>query len=135
MTIYGQRGVCPIGSVIAWIKSFTGVPALATQGRDEWIEANGGTITDVESPLNGQTIPDIMGTTDATKKFLRGATTSGGAGSVVNHIHCLVSVTVTVSNAICADGTVPSYGGWYAWTSNDNHIPPYYEVVYICRIK
>ncbi len=129
----GIRGISPIGGIIAWIKSFTNVPALATQGRDEWAEVNGQTISDVESPLNGQTLPDIIGTTDGTKKFLRGATTSGGASSNTSHSHCLVTLTYTTFG-ICGVSAPANYG-WMANTTSNTHIPPYYEVVWIVRIK
>ena len=89
MSIKGQRGIVPIGCSLWFAKSTTNTPSLATQGRDEYIEEDGQTIDDVESPINGQTIADVNGTTDATKKFIRGATTSGGVGSSTTHSHCI----------------------------------------------
>lgn len=43
-----------------------------------WAECNGQTLNDVESPLNGITIPDLNG----DNNFLRGSTTSGGTGTL-----------------------------------------------------
>jgi hypothetical protein len=62
-------GIVPIGSIIAWHKNLTGVPDLP----DGWVECNGDTLNDSDSPLNGQTIPDLNG----EERFLRGSSTSG----------------------------------------------------------
>lgn len=59
----------PIGAIIAWHKSFTGVPELP----ENWVECDGSVISDSESLLDGQTLPDLNG--DA--RFLRGGATSG----------------------------------------------------------
>lgn len=59
----------PVGSIIAWHKSFTGVPSLPAG----WMECNGATVVDVGSPLNGQVLPDLNG----QARFLRGSGTSG----------------------------------------------------------
>src|SRR5574343_703851 len=45
----------PIGSIIAWYKGFSGVPAL----NDCWIECNGQSITDPDSPLSGNFTPAL----------------------------------------------------------------------------
>lgn len=58
----------PVGSIIAWHKSLTGVPALP----GSWVECDGRTISDVDSPLNGRQVPNLN-----TGRFLRGAGTSG----------------------------------------------------------
>ena len=62
-------GIVPIGSIVAWHKGLTGVPDLP----DGWVECNGDTLNDSDSPLNGQTIPDLNG----EGRFLRGSSTSG----------------------------------------------------------
>lgn len=46
----------PIGSVVAWLKSLTGVPQLLPEG---FVECDGSVINNVGSPLNGTTIPDL----------------------------------------------------------------------------
>jgi hypothetical protein len=48
-------GLVPIGGVIAWLKSFSNVPALP----DEYVELNGQVLSDAQSPLNGQTLPNL----------------------------------------------------------------------------
>ena len=127
MSLDGIRGISPIGGILAWIKSFTGVPALATQGRDEWVEVDGQVINDVESPLNGQTLPDINGTSDTTRKFLRGSTTSGTSTSAATHYH-----NIQRYQTLCWGY---NYYQAYAYTDSSSHIPPSYTVVWILRIK
>lgn len=70
----------PIGSIIAWHKSLSGVPALP----EGWIECTNptgtGTISVAGSPLNGQPIPSLNDTPSGFSgggRFLRGGTTSG----------------------------------------------------------
>lgn len=89
----------PIGSVLFWHKSLTGVPSLSGQ----WVECNGQTLSDVESPLDGQVIPDING--DA--RFIRGAATSGTTQANQNKSHTHTSpvtgtgsVDVKIKNAL-----------------------------------
>jgi len=160
MTIYGQRGVVPIGGVVAWLKSFTYVPTLSTQGRDEWVEVNGAAISDVQSPLNGQTLPDLNGTGDSDSKFLRGMDTSGSTGGTAQHYHC--GCESGHCHCVCVD--YDYYSCAYADTNLDSsycafslachyhcgctdcccvcittdckdNIPPWYGVVWIVRIK
>jgi hypothetical protein len=94
----------PIGAVIAWHKSLSGVPALTSK----WVECNGQTLSDAGSPLNGQVIPNL----NSTGYFLRGSTTSGtlqaesvngtGLTTDISHTHGTSSVSGTVGGS---DGT------------------------------
>jgi hypothetical protein len=70
-----KDNIMPIGSIIAWHKSLTGVPSLP----DGWVECNGGTVNDISSPLNGQAIPDLNSQVYAGDRgrYLRGGTVSG----------------------------------------------------------
>ena len=43
----------PIGAVISWAKTITGVPALTAH----FVECNGQTLSDADSPLDGEDIP------------------------------------------------------------------------------
>jgi len=102
----------PIGSIIGWAKSLTGVPALP----DGWVEANGQSLSDAASPLNGQTIPDLNGA-ENEQRFLRGCETSGSTGGSDEHCHWLgsdggmdcgchshdVEVESDLDNVFCAD--------------------------------
>lgn len=70
----------PIGSIIAWHKSVSGMPALP----DGWVECNGGLVVVPGSPIFGQQIPNLNGSLTSVSGvstkgyFLRGDTTSGG---------------------------------------------------------
>ena len=64
-----DTAMVPIGAIIAWHKDFANTPALP--GR--FVECNGQTLSDADSPYNGQTIPDLNG----NARFLRGSGTSG----------------------------------------------------------
>jgi hypothetical protein len=68
-----QTIVSPIGSVMAWLKSFTNTPQTLPAG---FVECNGQVLSDGDSVYNGQTLPDLNG----DNQFLRGNSTSGGTG-------------------------------------------------------
>jgi len=107
-----QDDAAPVTTVKAVLPDFTGYPSNNITAF--WILANGTTISDSESPLNGQTVPDLNG----DNRFLRGETTSGGTGG---------EETTTGSadhGAEAADLT----------GTHDNR-PPFYNVVWIIKIK
>jgi len=131
----GTSGIIPIGAVTAWLKSFPNTPALP----DNFVECNGQTINDTDSPFDGQVIPDI----NSNNRFLRGNLSSGGTGGNMSHSH-------TISNP--TTGFVASALGWgnghMAYpasglvdlpatqnTGYQSNEPPYYDVVWIMRIK
>ncbi len=115
-------GIIPISGVCCWAKTLTGTPALLPS----FVECNGQVLDDGDSPLNGQTMPDM----NNTQRFARGSTTSGTTGGTETHLH---------SSAGRSDshGT----GGQGFWeksaqnSSNTTTLPPYYEYVWIIRIK
>lgn len=93
---------------------------------DNWMECNGLTVSDADSPYNGVTLPSLNGTSDDTKRFLRGvnAESTGTTGGTATHVQ--------------------SYGTWSAGSGgvtrtqgyvSANHINPYMEIVWIMRIK
>jgi hypothetical protein len=116
-------GIVPIGSIIAWHKSFPNSPPLP----DGWVECNGQVLNDSNSVFDGQTIPNLHG----AGHFLRGSSVSGvlqsdalrthnhGAGSYQaasagNHTHPantsvdnddLGSHAHTASTIIASDGS------------------------------
>ena len=116
----------PIGSIVAWAKTLSGVPALPAG----WIQCDGQILSDVDSLLDGTTIPDLNG----GNRFLRGNAASGGTGGseTMNHTH-------SISN----DGQSAAGGAAYyalnaattnSQSSSENR-PPFYTVVWIMRIK
>jgi len=134
--IVNSLGTVPIGAIVAWDKSFPGVPALPAN----FVECNGQTISDPASPLNGQTLRDLNG----SNQFLRGNTTSGGTGGSATHVHLYTGSTdvedgdtEVQSNTgapalVAALGHVHTYSGT---TGSATSLPPYTEVVWIIRIK
>ena len=113
----------PIGTIVAYMSHFTELPSLD----DSWVECNGQTLSDADSPYNGLTIPDLNG----GNRYLRGNTSSGttGGASSFNWSH-----THTVQA-----GTEPIY-----YSDNDslanaggtvNLTPSYFEVTWIIKVK
>ncbi len=142
--MYNPTSQVPIGGIIPWAKTITGVPSLPAG----WLECNGATISDVGSPMDGQTIPDL----NSTQRFLRGAGTSGGTGGsdthqlteaeMPSHTHAITPQALGVGGAANTD---PIAGFTYdkatlvaASTGGDTaheNKPAYYQVVWIIRIK
>lgn len=127
----------PIGSVQAWLKSYTNTPALP----DGWVECNGQVLSDSESVYDGQTIPDF----NITQRFLRGSSTSGTTGGAdtinLQHTHVL-----THSNRHDATDSGSQNDRSFFETGTSNNVasslsatqsilPAYYEVVWIMRVK
>ena len=124
--------VIPIGGIIPWCKSFTGVSSLPAS----FAECDGSVISDADSPMNGETLPDLLD----PQSYLRGNTTSGGTGGSDTHDHHY-DITVTGTQS-----TISSNGPWQLSTWNHTHrlhddsstdsgLPKSYEVVWIMRIK
>jgi len=114
----------PIGSIMAWHKSFTNTPTLP----ENWVECNGQVLSDAESVYNGQTIPDLNGSS-GTERFLRGQTTSGGTGGSETHSHDSASAHGGNSNSTWETQN----NDWK--TSTVSTLPSYFEVVWIMKIK
>lgn len=103
----------PIGSIQAWHKSLTGVPVIP----DGWVECNGQVLSDAESPLDGQTIPNINGSGGL---FIRGGASSGTIDTGGSEDDAAVDQN--------ADGiTVSVRSSFYE--------PTYFVAVWIMRVK
>jgi hypothetical protein len=66
----------PIGTIVAWHKSLSGVPSLP----DGWMECNGQQVQDAASPLNYAYLPDLNGeiySGTGRGTYLRGGPVSG----------------------------------------------------------
>ena len=112
-------GDTPIGGIVAWAKTLLGVPNLA----EGWVECDGAVLVDALSPLNGQTIPDLNG-----GEFLRGDATSGGTGGATTHNH-------NTSDVATDEGGGGDPHALVETISAANHLPPYYNVVWIMRVR
>jgi hypothetical protein len=123
--------VVPVGGIIPFLKSLTGTPTMPT----DFIECNGGNYTPPNSSYpywnggSGVAVPDLNGSGGSgNQRFLRGATTSGGTGGSDSHSHGLTTASISVSTG----------GGTYVNTNQTQSftvLPPYYQVVYIMRVK
>lgn len=127
-------GVVPIGSVLPWLKSYTNTPSLP----DNFVECNGQTLSDADSVYNGQVIPDLNG----DNRFLRGNSTSGGSGGSetkdVTHTHSIPERGVSTNPKLMGHNVASQYyevttasGG----SATQDIMPPYYNVVWVMRIK
>jgi len=110
----------PIGSVVAWLKSLPGTPALP----EGWVECNGQVLEMPDSPYNGQTIPNLNGANDAPQRFLRGSLETGAEGGSETHDHGPTLVQRTGDRRVNVSARRPV-----------KHLPPYYEVTWIMRVK
>ncbi len=140
----------PIGGIIPWAKSIPGMPSLS----NNFVECNGQTINDPVSPLNGQTIPNLNG----ENRFLRGGSTSGEIGGYESHAHKLPlghdesgnyqGLAWDVSLAAGSYTAEYEFEAYQVHTESTNSIsakplssfsvdsrPPYYNVVWIMRVK
>ena len=119
----------PVGCIIPFLKSYTNTPSLPAG----FVECNGQTLSDSDSVFNGQVIPDLNG----QNYFLRGSSTSGTTGGSEQHNLAHSHVTTSYSATI---NTIPGGspdGRAYTDTqlSTIDNKPPYYEVVYVMRVK
>lgn len=118
-------GIVPIGAVVAWCKSLTGVPSLLPS----FVECNGQVLSDGDSPLNGQTIPNLNASGGGVKRFLRGSATSGTTADNETHTHQPGGLTNSIT--LTGAGTATA---WVA-SASASSLPSYYEVVWIMRVK
>lgn len=133
-----EQTIVPVGAIMAWTKSLAGVPALP----DGWVECNGQTLNDTESPLNGQVIPNLNG----ENRFLKGNSTSGTTGGVDNnnHFHNLHAYgTINKGqygndvgiNRYLKDFHLAGANSIMVESTNLDNKPPFYNVVWIMRVK
>lgn len=112
---------------------------------DGWAECNGQVISDSDSVFNGATIPNLNASGGGTQRFLRGSTTSGSTGGEDTHVltvaelaahtHTIGQAGVGGGNAIQpGDSGTTTTGSTGSNTAHENR-PPYYEAVWIIRIK
>jgi len=85
----------PVGTIRAYHPDLTGIPSNNVTAF--WKPCDGSVVSDSESPLNGQTLPDLNG----FKRFLRGGSTSGTLESdmVGPHDHDLTTRQVSANSS------------------------------------
>ena len=144
--LYGGQqmgvGIVPIGTIVAWHKTFANVPALPSY----FVECNGQVLADAQSPLDGQTIPNLNG----LGHFLRGAAVSGAVqgdstklpNNPFSHTHKNPTKTGTGGIAISNQGnpgnpnTDIATGNAEGWGGGDAETRPVNtSMVWIMRIK
>lgn len=111
-----------IGTIKPYAKSFIGIPS--NNFTAFWKECDGTVLSDAESLLNGQILPDL----NTTKRFLRGSSTSGTTGGADTHIH-------SISNS---GGSAGTGGAGHIGTFDSgagSTLPACYEVVWIIKVK
>jgi hypothetical protein len=119
----------PVGSIVGWNKSFPNTPPLP----GVWVECNGQTINDPGSPYNGLNVQDLNGAQGGVPVFLRGANASGGTGGAESHSHGL-PLNISGGNAQSgADVQVFPPGNYTSDPASS--LPPYYEVVWVMRVR
>ncbi len=131
----GALGFVPIGSIVAWHKSFANTPPLPAN----FVECNGQVLSDPGSPYNGQTIPDL----NATGRFIRGGASSGTLQPYATalpttpftHSH---NAPVTSGSGGSPVGVVGSGGAMITggWAGGDAETRPInISMVWIMRVK
>jgi len=142
-TASANVGLVPVGAITPWLKNFTNVPSLP----EEFVECNGQTINDAQSPLDGQPVPDLNG----NNRFIRAAGSSGNTGGSLTHNHKVTEFQADYDGGEYAytfnndEGMAgfDSNGNRFnfsspaetSYTGNTNVEPPYYDTVMVMRIK
>jgi microcystin-dependent protein len=133
----------PIGGIAAWLKSYTNTPALPSG----WVEMNGQVLNDSESVYNGQTLPNL----NSGNRFLRGNAASGNTGGaetvtlnenqIPGHTHTIPLSIDSGENynapqiGTAGQGDAPFISGATGGNQAHENLPPYYNVVWIMRVK
>jgi len=134
-----QDDADPIGTVKHVLANITGVPTYNVSAF--WTLADGTTVSDAESPINGQAVPDLNG----LGKFIRSADTAGGTGGsdTMAHTHAVNGSTANntgdqnyVSAGSSSSG-VHSHSMNFASgaASNEENRPPYHNAIAIVKYK
>lgn len=106
-------------------KSLTGHPANYLSAF--WVELTGQTLSDAESPYDGQTLVDMQG----TQRFIRSGTTSGTTAGSDTHSH-----SISLASMNKGDGGSGAYNVCQtSSTGSSSTIPESVERVVIQKIK
>lgn len=122
------NALVPIGAIIAWARDLSAaVPALPAN----FAECNGQVLADAQSPLNGATLPDL----NNTQRFLRGSALSGPTGGADTHTHDIAIGSGFDGVNVDSGGSGQALQNNPTTTSAASTLPPYYEVVWVIRVK
>jgi hypothetical protein len=108
----------PVGAVIDWWRPDASFPVP-----EHYMICDGSTVTDTESPLYGETLPDL------NERFVRGVTDVGQIGitavpthnHTINHDHDLITTSVAGNHAhmwahfLFVPLPMPMSWKWYSW--------------------
>lgn len=135
-----EVGGAPIGTIKAFNKDFENTPSLPWG----WVECSGQVLYDIESPYDGQTIPDLNG----ENRFLRGNSASGGIGGEEAHTLTVAEMPPHRHNfrsGLWSTGGGYSYGRVNSTTLQSTNEtgggqphenrPPYFDIIWIMRVK
>lgn len=103
---------------------------------DGWIECDGSSVSDADSPYDGVAVPDLN---SGSNRFLRGNTSSGGTGGAESDAHTHNVPRVGIASIQNAGGSFTQVWDGANTTTNSQSAtenrPPFYDVVWIIRIK
>jgi hypothetical protein len=109
-------GVCPVGTILPWLKSHAGNPYGANLP-DGWVECDGRTIpNEYGGPFAGKTIPNLINRpadenhAAGRAAFLRGAQNSGSVGGTEVHDHGIQTQTYTLCTNQAGSNVQPDGG-------------------------
>ena len=124
----------PIGTIVAWLPGYNGIPGSLTDNAHHefqngyWKLCDGTNVSTSGSPMNGSATPNLNGTGDSNRRFLRGSNSSiGTTGGNHEHYHNSLH-----NNRGDRNGS-PRWTN--ETTTTNNHIPPHMNVKYIIRVK
>lgn len=118
-----------VGTIKAYHNNATGIPSNNLNAF--WALMDGTTISDAESPLNGETLDDL----NADGRFLKGADTSGTTGGANTHTHQSGGNYANVNGLSGSGGFQNNTGNNTLGVVSSNNIPVNMGVAWIIKIK
>lgn len=116
----GAGVVVPVGTILAWTSHMTNSPPLPAG----WMRCDGQKVDDERSPYFGQRLPDLNRAEGEGGRFLRGAPESGREGGSLTHTHGSYRSQKYGTQRSPVAATLPA-----------EHLPPFYTVVWIMRVR
>jgi hypothetical protein len=134
---FSGPGIVPIGTIVAWHKSWDGTPSLP----EGWMECNGEKVTDPKSPYNGRNLPNLNSAAGYPGgRFLRGGSESG-VTQEATQIYQQTSSGHDVGYRD-HDGEIKKQGSAYQAKNNCKYDRPWFKVrpvnmsvVWVIRVK